>query len=207
MLHIKEVFYSLQGEGSKAGKPTLFVRFSGCNLWSGLEKDKENSPCYFCDTDFLNGKKYTVVDLANEIVQKLPKNNKTPYIVFTGGEPTLQLSNSILNSIKFELLKKEIRPSFGLETNGEKNFVYDEDVWITVSPKTKGFKLEKYNELKLLYPLKNISPNDIVKKSILYLQPIFDKDYDNNLNKTLSYCLNNPEWNLSLQLHKILKIE
>jgi 7-carboxy-7-deazaguanine synthase len=208
MLKIKEIFYSLQGEGFHAGRPTVFIRFSGCNLWSGKTKDKEKSPCYFCDTDFVGGKKYTVCELANEIKSLLPIHVNDAYIVFTGGEPSLQITDAIISELKNKLNNDGIHCSFAIETNGENDFKFvDNDVWITVSPKTNSFKLKTFSELKLLYPL-SITPDTFdFFNGIKYLQPIFDISYENNIKLTIDYCLNNPSWKLSIQQHKVLGIE
>jgi len=208
MLLIKEIFYSLQGEGGKVGKPTIFIRFAGCNLWSGLEKDKQKSVCYFCDTDFNNGIKYTIEKLVEVIIKLIPVNIINPYIVFTGGEPTLQLTNERLKTIKKLLESFDYIPVFGLETNGEKDIEYEDNIWITVSPKTKNFKIKNYNELKLLYPLNSVKPYEILTEvDNLYLQPIDNLNYKDNLKATIEYCLLNPKWSLSLQQHKIIGVD
>lgn len=208
MLLVKEIFYSLQGEGFRAGKPTIFIRFSGCNLWSGLVKDKQKSICYFCDTDFTGGVKHTIESLVEAVIKLIPINVDNPYIVFTGGEPTLQLTNKNLTCIKKTLESFNYSPVFGLETNGEKDIDYEDTIWITVSPKTKNFKIKKYDELKLLYPLDSIKPYELTTTvDNLYLQPIDDLNYKTNLKAAIDYCLLNPKWSLSLQQHKILGID
>lgn len=207
MLKIKEVFYSLQGEGFHAGRPTIFIRFSGCNLWSGKTKDKENSPCYFCDTDFVGGKKYSIDELANVVYDLIPKSLNNIYIVFTGGEPSLQVTNEIIFDLKDKIQTLGIKCSFGIETNGENDFEFDEDIWVTFSPKTYNFKLKKWSELKLLYPFGLIPDVFNSYNGIKYLQPIFNDNYDSNLKMTMDYCLNNDNWRLSIQQHKILGIE
>ena len=182
MLKIKEIFYSIQGEGRYAGTPCIFVRFSGCNLWSGKLVDKSNSVCYFCDTDFVGGNYYTEDQLAEEIVKLWPNQNINPRIIFTGGEPTLQLTNTVLDEIQNKFLKFDLKCDFAVETNGEKDIVYNHEIWITMSPKTLNYKRKKCNELKVLYPL-NIDPQKFenIHSDYKYLQPIYDENYSNNL--------------------------
>jgi organic radical activating enzyme len=149
-----------------------------------------------------------VCELANEIKSLLPIHVNDAYIVFTGGEPSLQITDAIISELKNKLNNDGIHCSFAIETNGENDFKFvDNDVWITISPKTNSFKLKTFSELKLLYPL-SITP-DIFDffNGIKYLQPIFDINYENNIKLTIDYCLNNPSWKLSIQQHKVLGIE
>ena len=152
MYTIKEIYYTLQGEGFHTGRPAVFIRFSGCNLWSGLEKDRKDAICYWCDTDFvgtngINGGKYTALEIK-DIVSKLWPINECakPYVVLTGGEPLLQVNENLINKLHdagFEI---------GLETNG--TIIPPNGIdWICVSPKANTkLKLDKGNELKIIYP-------------------------------------------------------
>lgn len=206
MLKIKEIFYSIQGEGYNSGKPCIFVRFSGCNLWSGNDVHKPTSPCYFCDTDFVGGNTYSHRELI-DVLSSLWVANKDPFIIFTGGEPTLQLTNLLLDDIYNTFLLRGLFCKFAIETNGELDSKYTHDVWVTMSPKTKKYLRKSCNELKILYPL-SILPHEFLDIScdFKYIQPIYGENYKNNLDMSLQYCLENPDWSLSLQQHKILNI-
>jgi 7-carboxy-7-deazaguanine synthase (Cx14CxxC type) len=214
MYSIKEIFYSLQGEGHHSGRVAIFVRFAGCNLWNGLERDKANSSCPFCDTDFVgvdgqNGGKYPNAGLVAEKINNLwhgkskYSNNKIiPYVVFTGGEPLLQLDSDLIDqmhNIGFEV---------AVETNG--SLVAPDNIdWICVSPKADmELKIKSGNELKLLYPQAKLAPDKFTKLDFenFYLQPIDELGIDHK-QKTLAFCLENPQWRYSLQLHKILDID
>lgn len=208
MLTVKEVFYSLQGEGYNTGRPAVFVRFSGCNLWSGRRgRDKLASVCKFCDTDFIGGDRYSEAELADKILDTW-QGTTPPFIVFTGGEPSLQLRNSLFSEIHDRLRPSKSTCSFAIETNGTTEYDYDKPVWVTVSPKTKGFVRRSGSELKLLWPLDNLHPDEIgfVDFKYKYLQPIHDKNYNENLKGAIDYCLKNSEWRLSLQQHKIIGV-
>ncbi len=209
MLKVKEIFYSLQGEGHYTGRPAIFVRFAGCNLWSGKPEHKARSPCYFCDTDFNNGENMCDEVLSDRVFNLWPECSGTkPFIIFTGGEPTLQLTNKLLSKIIVKFLAVGLHCNFALETNGELECNFSKPVWVTLSPKTKGFKRMTCDELKLLWPLKKLQPEDVshVTATRRYLQPIYDLNYENNLKSAMAYCLKNPMWSLSLQQHKILNI-
>ena len=209
MFKVKEIFYSLQGEGINTGRAAVFCRFAGCNLWSGIERDRSASICKICDTDFVGYTNYTEDKLAEEILNTW-KGNQLPFIVFTGGEPTLQLTNSLMNAIYSKVGKKS-SCNFSLETNGTNNFNYLNPIWITVSPKTRDFAMRKGGELKLLFPLENLSPSyidglDDLDFKYKYLQPIHNDNYANNLKSAIAYCLENSSWKLSLQQHKQIGI-
>lgn len=209
MLKIKEIFYSLQGEGRYSGRPAIFVRFSGCNLWSGKQIDRNKTPCYFCDTDFVGGVKYSEDALCMEILSRWPIGGGMPFIIFTGGEPTLQLTDSLMHKIRVELSKTKSACNFAVETNGTTSTEYAKPLWITVSPKTKDFVRRSGSELKLLWPLAELHPDSIknVDFKYYYLQPIMDPNYKDNLATAVEYCLKHPQWNLSVQQHKIVGIE
>jgi 7-carboxy-7-deazaguanine synthase len=213
MYNVKEIFYSLQGEGAQSGRPAVFCRFTGCNLWNGLERDKALSSCPFCDTDFVGvdgqggGKFSTAVMLAQKINSFWPLdkvNSKTnPYVVFTGGEPLLQLDTELIeqmHTLGFEI---------AVETNGSIEAPDNID-WLCVSPKADmQLKITSGNELKLLYPQKEVPPElyQHLEFEYYYLQAIDDQHASDNKQKTLQYCLANPQWFYSLQLHKILDID
>ncbi len=204
---IKEIFYSIQGEGYHAGRPAIFIRFSGCNLWNGREEDRAKAICKFCDTDFVgtdgqNGGVYTAEQLLSKIIL-ISSETKCKFIVFTGGEPLLQLDENILRSIKSNDLY------IAMETNGTLEAIKGID-WITVSPKSGARFVQKSgNELKIVYPQENMDPSTFEKLNFehFYLQPKDDENQQLNISKTLDYCLSNPVWKLSLQLHKILGVD
>ena len=205
---IKEMFYTLQGEGAQTGRASVFCRFTGCNLWSGLEKHREKAKCKFCDTDFVgtdgeNGGKFeTAGDLADKLQSLWTDQNTSPYVVFTGGEPTLQLDLQLVNTLK----KRGF--IIAIETNGTKNVPPGVD-WVCVSPKP-GYRLKQNHghEIKLVYPQAEpeMAPQNFEDLSFdfFYLQPMAGQHYRENLAKTIAYCQDNPKWRLSLQTHKIV---
>jgi 7-carboxy-7-deazaguanine synthase (Cx14CxxC type) len=206
---IKEIFYTLQGEGAQSGRPAVFCRFAGCNLWTGREKDRHKAICQFCDTDFwgidgVNGGKYkTATELADKI-KSLWKDTSVgkPYVVCTGGEPALQLDNKLIDA--FHKIGFEI----AIETNGTVALPENID-WICVSPKAHTeLVVTEGDELKLIYPQKDAEPERFTHLNFknFYLQPMDNMFQKDNIQKTLQYCLDNPQWKLSLQTHKILNI-
>ncbi|MFK5984344.1 MAG: 7-carboxy-7-deazaguanine synthase [Pseudomonadota bacterium] len=212
MYSVKEIFYSLQGEGAQSGRAAVFCRFTGCNLWNGLERDKASSSCPFCDTDFVGvdgqaGGKFSSADLLAEQLHSFWPDNADakakPYVVFTGGEPLLQLDNALID--KMHQLGFEV----AVETNGSIQVPENID-WICVSPKTNmDLKVTSGNELKLLFPQQQLAPESFqqLKFDYFYLQAIDDQNASSNKQKTLQYCLAHPQWFYSLQLHKILSID
>jgi 7-carboxy-7-deazaguanine synthase (Cx14CxxC type) len=212
---VKEIFYSLQGEGFHAGRATVFCRFAGCNLWSGLEKHRATAQCRFCDTDFVGtdgtfGKKYkSAQELADQLVALWPKEtleSGIPYVVFTGGEPTLQLDEELIGAchrLGFEV---------GIETNGTRLVPIGVD-WICVSPKPRSVLVQKTgDELKLIYPQveEEMHPEALLRSGLefvyWYLQPMAGDSEDENTRETVRYCQRNTKWRLSLQTHKILGV-
>lgn len=209
---IKEVFYSLQGEGFHAGRPAIFCRFSHCNLWTGKEADRASAICDFCDTDFVgtdgqNGGRFETPDaLVEHLLSLWPNGSNTPpFTVLTGGEPLLQVDEalvSVLHESHFEI---------AVETNGTLLPPDDLD-WICVSPKAGAPLILDYgNELKLVYPQKSFTPSDFshLKFDHFFLQPLDTKEESKNSKNRetcVTYCLENPLWKLSLQTHKILGI-
>ena len=208
MYKIKEIYFTLQGEGFHTGRPSVFIRFSGCNLWSGFEKDRNTAICNWCDTDFvgtdgLNGGKYSINQIAEILLKLWPSNNPSdPYVVCTGGEPLLQLDEKLIN--KFHSIGFEV----GIETNGSIKPPAGID-WICVSPKANAdFILKTGDELKFVYPQKGKNPKEFENLSFNYfsLQPMDNSNKEENTKKTIEFCHNNPRWSMSLQTHKFLGI-
>lgn len=208
---VKEIYYTLQGEGAHTGRAAVFCRFSGCNLWSGREEDRHKAICKFCDTDFWgidgeNGGKYaTADDLAKKIDSLWPKENKIgqPYVVFTGGEPLLQLDQKAVDALH------EAGFEIAIETNGTLEAPEGID-WICMSPKAgTELKITKGNELKLVFPQPGAEPEKFHDLDFehFYLQPMDGLLVEDNTKLTLRYCLEHPQWNMSLQTHKFLDIK
>ena len=206
---VKEIYLTIQGEGFHTGKHAVFCRFSGCNLWTGLEKDRKKAICNFCDTDFvgtdgINGSKYPNAEqLANEIDKVWDKDINEKFVVFTGGEPLLQLDKQLVDLLH----KKKFKVA--IETNG--TILPPENIdWICVSPKQGAdFNLKYGNELKLVYPQKGLEPKNFKHLDFdhFFLQPMDGKDLQRNTLQSVSYCIENPLWRLSLQTHKIMGID
>ena len=207
MYKIKEIHFTIQGEGFHAGRPAIFCRFSGCNLWSGREEDRHKAICKFCDTDFWGtdgtlGGKYTSESLSQKLFSLWPTGQKNPFVVFTGGEPLLQLDAALINELK--TLNFEI----ALETNGTIAAPKNID-WICVSPKEgTDILLKEGNELKLVYPQGKMNPQTFESWNFdhHFLQPMDGPNTELNTKICMDYCKSNPFWNLSIQLHKILNI-
>ena len=203
---IKEIFYTLQGEGAQSGRPAIFCRFSKCNLWNGKEKDRALSACSFCDTDILgtdgrNGGEYiSALDLAIAVNNLWPNKNGKPFVVCTGGEPALQLDEDLIEN--FHQLGFEV----AIETNGTIPIDFNID-WVCVSPK-HGSELivKRGNELKTVFPQEGQNLNSFLDLDFehLYLQPMDGIDGKENTTKTIQYCLEHPEWKLSIQQHKLI---
>lgn len=204
---VKEIYYTLQGEGAQAGRPAVFCRFTGCNLWSGREEDRHKAICQFCDTDFVgtdgpNGGRFTTAeDLAEAVARQWPGGGK-PYVVCTGGEPLLQLDKPLIDS--FHQKGFEV----AVETNGTLTPPVGID-WICVSPKAEAdWILRSGNELKLVFPQPGAEPTLFVEADFdhFLLQPMDGPDTERNTQLALQYCLDHPQWRLSLQTHKMLEI-
>ena len=205
---VKEIFLTIQGEGYNSGRKATFCRFSGCNLWSGIKTSKQKAKCNFCDTDFvgidgINGGKYTLSSLVNKIEKVSKANDKTKkLIVFTGGEPLLQLNEVLIKNLK----KKNYE--IAIETNGTITPPKGID-WICVSPKIRAKTvLKSGNEIKIVYPQKGIKLKDFEKLNFdhFYLQPLYNNKYKDNLKKTLQIVMKSSKWKLSLQTHKYIGI-
>jgi 7-carboxy-7-deazaguanine synthase (Cx14CxxC type) len=203
---VKEIFFTLQGEGLRAGRAAVFCRFAGCNLWSGLEKDRATAVCRFCDTDFVGadaGKFATPFDLADRIASLWPTSaGGRPYVVCTGGEPLLQLDQSLCDALHqrgFEI---------AVETNGTIAVPAGVD-WVCVSPKANAPMVQIHgHELKLVYPQEDAPPERFVGLAFenFILQPMDSPTGAENIRATANYCLRHPQWRLGLQTHKILGI-
>jgi len=205
---VKEIFYTLQGEGLRAGRPAVFCRFAGCNLWSGREEDRSTAVCQFCDTDFvgtdgtLGGKFVTPEQLAEQIAALWPEHKQQRYVVLTGGEPLLQVDAALIQALHHQDFE------IALETNG--TLAVPEGVdWICVSPKAGADWVQKTgNELKLVYPQPTLMPGALAVTSFDHylLQPMDGLFQKQNTLKAIVYCQQNPEWRLSVQTHKFLDI-
>ncbi len=208
MYIVKEIFYTLQGEGVHAGRPAVFCRFSGCNLWTGREEDRADAVCRFCDTDFFgvgpDGGKFADADaLADAVAARWPSaGGGRRYVVCTGGEPLLQLDALLIDALharRFEV---------AVETNGTQPAPAGLD-WVCVSPKANApLVLTKGDELKLVYPQEGGEPERYAHLDFtnFSLQPMDGPDLARNTEAALAYCLEHPQWRLSLQTHKTLGI-
>ncbi len=209
MYSIKEIFYTLQGEGINAGRPAVFCRFTGCNLWSGRERDRASAVCSFCDTDFIGtdgpggGKFKTSEQLAQAVDECWPKTpGGKKFVVLTGGEPMLQVDSAIIDALHdhdFEI---------AMETNGTFEVPSSID-WICVSPKAGSELVQKSgSELKLVYPQEGSEPKKFSQLAFenFMLQPMDNEQQAANTKAVINYCHTHPQWRLSLQTHKIIGI-
>lgn len=206
---IKEMFYTLQGEGAQAGRPAVFCRFTGCNLWSGREQDRSKAICDFCDTDFIgndgqNGGIFRSAEALAQAVRALwPGDTGQPYVVCTGGEPLLQLDQALIEAFH------EAGLEVAVETNGTKPIPEGID-WVCVSPKANAeVVVSRGDELKLVYPQILAMPERFTQLEFrhFYLQPLDDNNQQHNTQAAVNYCLEHPQWKLSLQTHKLLGID
>jgi 7-carboxy-7-deazaguanine synthase (Cx14CxxC type) len=208
---IKEIFYTLQGEGANTGRPAVFCRFTGCNLWSGHEKDRASAVCQFCDTDFVGtdgpggGNFASAADVAQAVSSSWPAQGVArvrPLVVCTGGEPLLQLDEALIAA--FHQTGFEV----AIETNGTRPAPPGID-WICVSPKAgTDLVLRSGHELKLIFPQESAGPElyENLDFQHFFLQPMDGHNREENTQLTLRYCLEHPRWRLSLQTHKLLGI-
>lgn len=206
---VKEIFYTLQGEGNHAGRPAVFCRFSGCNLWTGREEDRPSAICQFCDTDFVGtdgvggGKFKQAHDLAFAIDKLWPASYaESKYVVFTGGEPLLQLDLALIaamHSAGFEI---------AIETNGTLP-VPDGVDWICVSPKMGAeLVVHKGNEIKVVIPQmgQDMAAYANLDFEHYFVQAMDGPLRDDNIHRAIEFCKQHPQWKLSLQTHKLLQI-
>ena len=214
---VKELFYTLQGEGAQAGRAAVFCRFSGCNLWSGREADRDGAACRFCDTDFVGtdgqggGRFAAARDLADAIARAWAGDDPdrgrdaggAPYVVFTGGEPLLQLDEALLAAVHGRGF------ACAIETNGTLPVPTGVD-WVCVSPKAGApLLVEEGDELKLVYPQQRIDPAALAGLAFrhFWLQPMDGPERHANTRAAIAYCLANPRWRFSLQMHKVIGID
>jgi 7-carboxy-7-deazaguanine synthase len=206
---VKEIFYTLQGEGAQTGRPAVFCRFAGCNLWSGREADRATAVCTFCDTDFVDtdgpggGRFATATALAIAVAQAWPADTGgARFVVCTGGEPLLQLDAGLVEALHGE------RFEIAIETNGTRLPPAGVD-WVCVSPKAGAeLLLRTGDELKLVYPQPGAEPHrfEALEFDHFFLQPMDGPAREANTEAALRYCLAHPRWRLSLQTHKLLGI-
>ncbi|MBL8276338.1 MAG: 7-carboxy-7-deazaguanine synthase [Pelomonas sp.] len=208
MYSVKELFYTLQGEGAQAGRAAVFCRFAGCNLWSGREPDRATAVCTFCDTDFVGtdgqggGKFATADELADTIARAWPGGGR-PYVVCTGGEPLLQLDTPLIDALHargFEV---------AVETNGTQPAPPGLD-WICVSPKADApLVLTAGHELKLVYPQPLARPERFAGLDFqhFFLQPMDSVLRREHTQAAVDYCMQHPQWRLSVQMHKVVGID
>ena len=209
MYSVKEIFYTLQGEGANAGTPAVFCRFAGCNLWSGREADRASATCNFCDTDFVGtdgqgGGKFDTADaLADAVEHAWPAAARSHrFVVCTGGEPLLQLDADAIAALH----RRGFRVA--IETNGTLAPPAGID-WVCVSPKaTAALAVHRGDELKLVYPQADAPPErfEALEFAHFFLQPMDGPDRGRNTQAAVEYCLAHPRWRLSLQSHKLIGI-
>tara|TARA_R110000868_G_scaffold71144_3_gene208779 strand:- start:4064 stop:4696 length:633 start_codon:yes stop_codon:yes gene_type:complete len=209
MYSVKEIFYTLQGEGANAGRPSVFCRFAGCNLWTGREQDRASAVCTFCDTDFVGtdgeggGKFADAEALANAIEATWASGAKeNRFVVCTGGEPLLQVDPALIDALHARGFV------IAVETNGTVEAPKGLD-WICVSPKADSqLKVTAGDELKLVFPQIKALPERFEKLAFknFYLQAMDGPETDANVKAATAYCLAHPQWKLSLQTHKMIGI-
>ncbi|MGY2050588.1 7-carboxy-7-deazaguanine synthase [Methylobacterium sp. JK268] len=205
---VKEIFHTLQGEGAQAGRAAVFCRFAGCNLWSGREADRASAVCRFCDTDFVGtdgeggGRFADAEALADAVAAAWEGGPEGRYVVFTGGEPLLQVDAPLLAAIRGRGFTTAV------ETNGTQDAPEGLD-WICVSPKAGApLRLTRGDELKLVYPQAGLLPEDVSGLAFrhFFLQPMDGPDRAAHTRAAVEYCRRNARWRLSLQTHKIIGI-
>lgn len=206
---VKEIYYTIQSEGAHSGRPAVFCRFTGCNLWTGRESDRSNAICQFCDTDFLgtNGFGGGVFSTAAELAEAIDScwssvRQDRKFVVCTGGEPLLQLDKDLIDQLH------KLGFMVAVETNGTVIPPSGID-WICVSPKSKTvMKLKHGNEIKVVYPQEGIDIKELENLEFdrFFLQPMDGPNKDENTTLTIRACLGNPRWELSLQINKLVNM-
>ena len=205
---VKEIFHTLQGEGANAGTPAVFLRFAGCNLWSGREEDRATAVCRFCDTEFVGtdgtggGKFGTAQQLAEAVARQWPANGAHRFVVCTGGEPLLQLDAALIAALHARGFR------IAIETNGTLAPPAGLD-WVCVSPKAAApLVLARGNELKLVHPQAGAEPEryETLAFTHFFLQPMDGPRLAENTRLAVEYCKRHPRWRLSLQTHKLIGI-
>ena len=208
---VREIYYTLQGEGAHTGQPAVFLRFAGCNLWSGREADRAAAVCRFCDTEFVGtsgpggGKFATAESLAAAVAERWPSESAGRYVVCTGGEPLLQLDAPLIDALH------EAGFEIAVESNGTLAAPAGID-WLCISPKAAAPVVQRSgNELKLVYPQdeEEAQPENFEDLAFehFFLQPLDGPDLAENTRLAVEYCLAHPRWKLSLQTHKVLGID
>jgi 7-carboxy-7-deazaguanine synthase len=208
MYAVKEIFYTLQGEGANAGRPAVFSRFAGCNLWSGREQDRATAVCRFCDTDFVGtdgeggGKFATASELAQVCSAAWEGARFRPFIVLTGGEPMLQVDGALIEALH------EVGFRIAIESNGTLPVPREID-WICISPKAGADLVQRTgDELKLVFPQPALMPDAVASLPFAFhfLQPMDGPELDRHTAAAVAYCKRHPQWRLSLQTHKLIGI-
>ena len=208
MYAVKEIFHTLQGEGFNAGKPAVFLRFAGCNLWSGREADRAAAACNFCDTDFVGtdgdggGRFATAAELARAVAGAWPSGAGHRLVVCTGGEPLLQLDDAAIAALH------DAGFAVAVETNGSVPAPPGID-WTCVSPKgTVALEITRGDELKLVFPQPDAPPSRFAQLEFdhFFLQPMDGPAVEANTRDSVAYCLAHPQWRLSIQSHKVIGI-
>jgi 7-carboxy-7-deazaguanine synthase (Cx14CxxC type) len=207
MYSVKEIFYTLQGEGANAGRPAVFCRFAGCNLWTGREADRAKAVCQFCDTDFVGtdgdgGGRFQTADALARACRAACASDGAMLVVLTGGEPMLQVDQDLVDALHATGF------TIAIETNGTLP-VLDTIDWICVSPKAgSDLKQRHGQELKLVYPQNGVDPAQFLDLAFeqRFLQPMDGPAREANTRAAVAYCKANPAWRLSLQTHKLLGI-
>lgn len=207
--NVKEIFYTLQGEGANAGRPAVFCRFAGCNLWSGRESDRATAVCRFCDTDFVGtdgdgGGKFTTAESLGDAIEKQwpSKYYERRFVVLTGGEPLLQIDSALVDALRVKGF------TIAVETNGTVTPVKGID-WLCVSPKAGSvLAVTSGQELKLVFPQIGHDPAQFVDLPFehFFLQPMDGPDKARNTESAIAYCQVHPHWSLSVQTHKMIGI-
>jgi len=210
MYYVKECFLTLQGEGAQAGRAAVFLRFTGCNLWTGREQDRESAVCRFCDTDFVGtdgeggGRFQTAGEIAAHIasIWGPSKSRSHRFVVLTGGEPMLQVDDALIDALHAEGFE------IAIETNGTLEVPPSID-WICVSPKAGAELVQRSgDELKLVFPQDGLAPSCVegLGFSHFYLQPMDGPEAARNTRAAVEFCREHPQWRLSLQTHKLIGI-
>jgi 7-carboxy-7-deazaguanine synthase len=197
---VKEIFYTLQGEGANMGKAAVFIRFAGCNLWSGREKDRAKAVCQFCDTDFVGGRRYGADELAAAAAALWPQHAANEFVVLTGGEPALQIDLPLVHALK--------RRNFqvAIETNGTIDIPAIGIDWTCVSPKAgTELRITTAEEIKLVFPQTGLMPGDLRPMQAFHrwLSPMDGPALRENTLSAIEFCKENPEWRLTMQAHKL----
>jgi 7-carboxy-7-deazaguanine synthase len=205
---VKEIFYTIQGEGANAGRAAVFCRFSGCNLWSGREEDRSRAVCRFCDTDFVGvgpeGGRFANAELLARRVREAWRGglDTAPLVVCTGGEPLLQMDDALISALHNEGF------TVAVETNGTRPALDGID-WVCVSPKAGAPLVQRSgDEIKLVYPQEGAEPAlfEALDFDHFFLQPMDGPEIESNTTSAIEYCMAHPKWRLSIQTHKLVGI-